>query len=134
MSKKKATGEQPPSSRKPLVWLSGEVKTPPFTTEGRMEAGMLLRFLQEGEHLGMPQAEPLPDLGPRCGALRVRDGNHNWRIMYRLDPDAILILDVYAKKTPKIPEEVFARCLQRLKRYDQTVKTSAKKPRPDGDK
>ncbi len=99
MSKKKATEEKPQPSRKPLVWLSGEVQTPPFTTEGRLEAGMLLRYLQEGEQLGMPQAEPLSNVGSRCGALRVRDGRHNWRIMYRIDSDAILILDVYAKKT-----------------------------------
>ncbi|RLS54387.1 MAG: type II toxin-antitoxin system RelE/ParE family toxin [Planctomycetota bacterium] len=132
MSKKKATEEKPQSFRKPLVWLSGEIKTPPFTTEGRMEAGMLLRFLQEGENLSMPQAEPLADLGPRCGALRVRDGNHNWRIMYRIDPDAILILEVYAKKTPKIPDEVFERCTQRIKRYDQAAKSS-KRPKPNGD-
>ncbi len=33
---------------KPLVWLHGEVKTPPFTAVGRQEAGMLLRLLQEG--------------------------------------------------------------------------------------
>jgi len=42
---------------------------------------MLLRLLQQGEQLGMPQAEPLPDVGKRCGALRVRDAEHNWRIM-----------------------------------------------------
>ena len=87
---------------------------------------MLLRLLQEGEHLGMPLAEPLPDVGPHCGALRVRDAGHNWRIMYRIDPDAVLILDVYAKKTPKIPDEVIERCVQRLKRYDQVAKTSTK--------
>ena len=46
----------------------------------------------------MPQAEPLPDVGPRCGALRIRDAEHNWRIMYRIDSDAIVVLDVYAKK------------------------------------
>ena len=38
---------QPP--RKPLVWLQGEIKTPPFTAKGRQEAGMLLRLLQQGE-------------------------------------------------------------------------------------
>ena len=114
--------------RKPIVWLHGEVKTPPFTREGRLEAGFLLRLLQEGERLGMPHAEPLPDVGPRCGALRVRDAGHNWRIMYRLDPDAVLILEVYAKKTPKIPDEVMERCVQRLKRYDLVVKASGKKP------
>jgi hypothetical protein len=44
-------GEQGEPSRKPLAWLHGEVKTPPFTPEGRQEAGMLLRLLQEGERL-----------------------------------------------------------------------------------
>jgi phage-related protein len=121
--------EDQPRARKPLVWLHGEVKTPPFTPEGRQEAGMLLRLLQEGETLGMPQAEPLPDLGPRCGALRVRDAGHNWRIMYRIDADAVLVLEVYAKKTRKIPDEVLERCRRRLHEYDAAVAASKKKKR-----
>jgi hypothetical protein len=36
---------------KPLVWLHGEVKTPPFSQEARIEAGVLLRRLQQGENL-----------------------------------------------------------------------------------
>ncbi|MEO8166441.1 MAG: type II toxin-antitoxin system RelE/ParE family toxin [Betaproteobacteria bacterium] len=119
-------GEQAEQSRKPLVWLRGEVKTPPFTPAGRREAGMLLRLLQEGERLAMPQAETLPDVGSRCGALRVRDAEHNWRIMYRIDSDAVLILEVYSKKTRKIPDEVIARCKQRLKQYDGVAKRSKK--------
>jgi phage-related protein len=111
--------------RKPVGWLHGEIKTPPFTAEGRKEAGDLLRLLQEGEPLGMPQAEPLPVIGPRCGALRVRDKGHNWRIVYRIDADAILVLEVYAKKTRKIPLEVVYRCKKRLKEYDEIVKKVA---------
>jgi phage-related protein len=114
-------------TRKPLVWLHGEVKTPPFTAEGRQEAGMLLRLLQEGEKLGMPQAEPLPDLGPRCGALRLRDAEHNWRIIYRIDADAVLVLDVYPKKTRKIPNEVMRRCKLRLRQYDAVVNNGKNK-------
>ena len=49
--------EQDQPQRNPLVWLHGEIKTPPFTPEGRQEAGMLLRLLQEGEPLGMPQTD-----------------------------------------------------------------------------
>jgi phage-related protein len=113
--------------RKPLVWLHGEVKTPPFTAEGRQEVGMLLRLLQEGEKLGMPQAEALPDVGPRCGALRIGDAEHNWRIMYRIDADVVLVLDVYPKKTRKIPDEVIHRCKLRLKQYDGAVKDGKKK-------
>ena len=123
MAKAKSGSPEPPA-QKPLVWLHGEVKTPPFTAEGRQEAGMLLRLLQGGETLGMPQAEPLPDLGPRCGGLRVRDAEHNWRIMYRVDADAILVLEVYPKKTRKIPDEVMVRCKQRLKNYDAAIKPS----------
>lgn len=107
---------------KPLIWLHGEIKTPPFSAEARQEAGMLLRFLQNGLVLGMPQSEPLPVVGPRCGAIRVRDRSHNWRIMYRLDADAIVIVEVYSKKTNKIPDEVIVRCKQRLARYDQALK------------
>jgi phage-related protein len=79
-------------------------------------------MLQEGERLGMPQAEPLPIVGARCGALRIRDGEHNWRIMYRIDNDAVLVLEVYAKKTRKIPDVVIARCKQRLKRFNAAAK------------
>jgi phage-related protein len=126
MAKRKA-GELRQPTQKPLVWLQGEIKTPPFSAEGRQEAGMLLRQLQQGEQLGMPQAEPLPIVGPRCGALRVRDAEHNWRIMYRADVDAVLVLDVYSKKTRRIPDEVIARCKDRVKRYDEAVKAAKKK-------
>jgi len=34
---------------KALVWLKGEVKTPPFSTRARLEAGLLLRRLQQGK-------------------------------------------------------------------------------------
>ena len=122
-----AKDKKGPAASKPLAWLHGEIKTPPFTAEGRKEAGDLLRLLQEGVKLGMPQAEPLPIVGPRCGALRVRDGEHNWRIMYRVDRDAILVLEVYAKKTRAIPREVIDRCKKRLTNYDEAVKRAAKK-------
>jgi phage-related protein len=75
----------------------------------------------------MPQAEPLPTVGPRCGALRVRDGEHNWRIMYRVDRDAVLVLDVDAKKTPRIPQEVIQRSKRRLRNYDAAAKAHAEK-------
>jgi phage-related protein len=75
----------------------------------------------------MPQVEPLPDVGPQCGALRVRDAEHNWRVMYRIDSDAILVLEVYSKKTRKIPDAVIERCRQRLKQYDAAVKAAKKR-------
>ncbi len=126
----KARRDEPKAPRrKPVVWLHGEVKTPPFTLEGRQEAGMLLRLLQEGESLTMPQAEPIPGVGPRCGALRIRDAEHNWRIMFRIDGDAVLVVEVYSKKTRAIPIEVIERCRRRLKQYDATLSMARKKQR-----
>lgn len=107
--------------RKPLIWLKGEIKTPPFSREGRIEAGFLLGQLQEGVTLAMPHSRPMPDIGAGCHELRVRDAAHNWRIVYRVDEDAILILDVFAKTTGKTPGEVIAVCKQRLARYDRAV-------------
>jgi phage-related protein len=77
---------------KPLVWLHGEIKTPPFTRKARVEAGVLLRRLQHGETLGLPASRPMPSLGARCHELRIRDQRKNWRILYRVDRDAIVIL------------------------------------------
>jgi len=127
MAKRKSDEQDVQQERRPVAWLRGEIKTPPFTAQGRKEAGDLLRLLQEGVKLAMPQAEPLPIVGPRCGALRVRDGAHNWRIMYRVDHDAILVLEVYAKKTKSVPQEMIDRCKKRLADYDETVKQAAKK-------
>jgi len=100
-----------------LVWLHGEVKTPPFTQEARIEAGFLLRRLQDGENLGLPHSRPMPAIAPKCHELRVSDQGHTWRIVYYLDSDAIVILDVFAKKSRETPHEVIETCQRRLKRY-----------------
>ena len=105
-----------------MVWLRGEVKTPPFSREGRIEAGFLLRRLQRGEGLGMPHSRPMPAVGAGCHELRVRDAGHSWRLMYRVDPDAIVIAAVFDKKTRQIPKEVIEACRRRLRAYDQAAK------------
>jgi phage-related protein len=84
---------------KPLVWLRGEVKSPPFSAAARIEAGYLLRLLQEGERLGLPESRPMPAIGPNCHELRVQDANVTWRIFYGLTSDAVVILGVAEKKT-----------------------------------
>ena len=106
---------------KPLVWLHGEVKSPPFSRTARLEAGFLLRKLQRGDTLPMPHARPMPSIGPRCYELRVNDENKTWRLIYRIDPDAIVICAVFEKKTPRTPKSVIDVCQQRLRRYDADV-------------
>lgn len=104
---------------KPLIWLQGEIKTPPLSNEGRIEAGHLLRQLQMGEKLSLPQSRPMLSIGRRCHELRIDDQNRTWRIVYRLDPDAVVILEVFEKKTRKTPMEVIENCKRRIHLYDK---------------
>ena len=106
---------------KPLVWLKGQVKTPPFSEDARIEAGMLLRQLQRGENLGLPHSRPMPTIGRRCHELRIPDEEVTWRIIYRIDSDAIVIGEVFPKKSGKTPQKVIDICRQRFRKYDQAV-------------
>ncbi len=103
---------------KPIVWLHGEIKTPPLSTSARLEAGFYLRRLQRGELLSMPRSRPMASVGVRCHELRIDDGSLTWRVIYRLDPDAILILEVFAKKMRQTPQAVIQVCRRRLRDYD----------------
>ena len=106
-------------SDKPLVWLHGEIRTPPFSRAARIEAGYLLRLLQKGQAVGLPQSRAMPVVGPRCHELRGRDEAVDWRIVYRLDSDAVVILEVLAKKTRTTPKTIIDTCTRRLREYDR---------------
>ena len=103
---------------KPLVWLHGEIKTPPFSQPARLEAGFLLRKLQRGEWLSLPHSRPMPSIGSRCHDLRIVDKNKIWRIIYRIDEDAIVILEVLQKQSKQTPQPVIEVCKRRLREYD----------------
>ncbi len=105
---------------KPLVWLEGEVKTPPFSAKARVEAGVLLRRLQRGEKLSLPLSRPMPSIGSGCHELRIIDENVTWRIIYGIEVDAIVVLEVFAKKINKTPSEVLSNCKRRLKAFRAT--------------
>jgi phage-related protein len=107
---------------KVVVWLHGEIKTPPFSSTARIEAGFLLRQLQAGEKLGMPQSRPMPVIGRRCHELRINDEDKTWRIIYRIDDDAIIILEVFAKKTNTTARKVIDICKERLRGYEDAIK------------
>ena len=102
---------------KPLVWLHGEIKTPPFSANARIEAGVLLRRLQRGESLPLPHVRPMPGIGKACHELRVQDENRTWRIVYHIDTDAIVILEVFAKTAQQTPKSVIRTCKARLQSY-----------------
>lgn len=108
---------------KPLVWLHGDIKTPPFGPAARLEAGFLLRRLQRGEKLGLPQSRSMASsIGKRCHELRIDDDRATWRIIYRIATDAIVIAEVFSKKTEKTPRQVIETCKRRLREYDDASK------------
>jgi len=103
---------------KPLVWMHAEVKSPPFSIEARLKAGFLLRKLQKGQMLDMPHSRPMPVIGERCHELRIVDVDSTWRIIYRVDPDAVVIVDVFSKKSRTTPQSMIIRSKKRLREYD----------------
>ncbi len=105
---------------KSLVWLHGEIKTPPVSQAARLETGFLLRKLQKGEKLSMPHSRPMPSVGAGCHELRIRDQNLEWRIMYHIAANAIVILEVFEKKTRQTPQRAIDDCKRRLRAFETT--------------
>lgn len=60
----------------------------------------------------------MPGIGKRCHELRLVDADGTWRVIYRLDPDAIVIAEVFAKKSAATPKLTIKTCQRRLKEYD----------------
>ena len=123
MDDKKGEKGDEERKEKPVVWLGCEVKTPPLSEAARLEAGFLLGQLQQGMTLPMPHSRPMPTIGRRCHELRIVDRNKTWRIVYRIDTDAIVILEVFEKKTRETPQSVKDLCKRRLRQYDREGET-----------
>jgi phage-related protein len=102
-----------------LVWLQDEVKTPPFSKEARLETGFHLRRLRRGEMLSLPHSRPMPVIGSRVHEPGITDRDVTWRIIYRMDPDAIIIGEVFSKKSKVTPKKIIQTCKDRYKGYDQ---------------
>jgi phage-related protein len=80
-----------------------------------LEAGVLLRRLQRGEKLSLPMSRPMPSIGTGCHELRIIDEDATWRIIYAVEVEAIVVLEVFAKKTNKTPTDVLKNCKRRLR-------------------
>jgi len=78
-----------------------------------------LRVLQLGGHHAMPLSRPMPSIGPRVHELRVRDEGKQWRLIYRMDAEAILVVDLFRKSTQKTPKLALDRARHRLRAYDE---------------
>jgi phage-related protein len=90
-----------------------------MSMEARRETGWLLRRLQQGERLTMPESRAMPTIGAGCHELRVTDTElrKEWRVIYSLRAGAIVVLDVFAKTTARTPDAVLATARTRLAKY-----------------
>jgi len=67
----------------------------------------------------MPASRPMQSLGRRIQELRIPDAFNTWRIIYRTDPDAVLILAALSKKSQVTPKWILKACVRRAKEYDR---------------
>ena len=56
-------------------------------------------------------------IGADCHELRVTDEDVTWRIVYGLTTDAVVILEVFPKKTTATPKTVIDNSKRRWKKY-----------------
>jgi phage-related protein len=63
----------------------------------------------------------MPTIGAACHELRVNDGGLTWRVIYHLEPDAVVLLDVFAKKTQATPLTTVTCCRKRLAAYRKAI-------------
>ncbi len=109
---------------KPLAWLVGTPQTPPFSEDGRLQIGYLLWLLQKGELPSMPHSRPMRALGARVCELRVKDekAKKTWRLVYRIDEDAIVVAECFDKNDNRTPKRVITTVKERLRRFDAVTK------------
>jgi phage-related protein len=60
----------------------------------------------------------MPSIAKNVHELRVRSESANWRIVYRPDPDAVVILEIFKKQSQETPKQVIQTCRRRLAAYD----------------
>lgn len=120
---RKASASLAPSTEKVLVWLENEEAfcAPPMSKAAYEEASTLLRMLQFGTQLTMPASRRMPRIGRRTHELRIKDAAAEWRIIYRLDSDAVLIAEIFKKKTRATPISVINNSKRRLRQYDKAA-------------
>ncbi len=63
----------------------------------------------------------MPVIGPRCHELRIIDREATWRILYYVADDAVVILEVFSKKTRTTPPRVVDAAKSRLEKYLRDV-------------
>lgn len=108
----------PAAEPKPMQWMEeNTITTPPMGEEARREAGRNLRRVQNGQMLSMPVSRPMPSIGRGVHELRINDQTEAWRIIYYIGEAAIVVLEIFSKKTQTTPDSVILLCQKRLRQY-----------------
>jgi hypothetical protein len=88
----------PGGGGKPLVWLHGQIKTPPLSRSARVQMGYLLRLVQQAVLPGMPHSRWMKRICAARHELRVKDSGVNWRLVYRVDEATELMIEVCQRR------------------------------------
>lgn len=108
---------------KPLVWLHGKIKTPPLSPKCESYPwDTIFAWFSWGVTSGMPHARLMKSMGKRCFELRVKDAGVNWRLVYRLDEDAIVVVGLFSKTSRATADRIVEVCRKRLSHYDAAAK------------
>src|SRR5947208_2917976 len=71
----------------------------PLVNMSLMTYSCMLANAGQAARMASRASRPMPVIGRRCHELRIPDADATWRLMYRTDADAIVIADVFDKKT-----------------------------------
>lgn len=86
----------------------------------RRRAGYLLRMVQDGQSIGMPESRPMPTVGAACHELRLSANRTEWRVIYYVEVDVVLVLGVFRKTTRRTPRQLIETFARRLRLFHET--------------
>jgi hypothetical protein len=67
------------------------------------------------------RSRAMPMIGSHCHELRINDSGVTWRVVYYVDSDAVVILEVLQKKSRTTPKQVIEITRKRLRAYQRAV-------------
>ncbi len=70
-----------------------------------------------GHSASLPASRPIPEIESGCHELKVKDERHDWRVVYAVESDAIVILEVFGKGSKRTPKHVKETCRRRVREY-----------------
>ncbi|MBK7890112.1 MAG: type II toxin-antitoxin system RelE/ParE family toxin [Bdellovibrionales bacterium] len=103
---------------KRIIWDKAALETiRRFSVEVRQEIGALLRLIQQGEQLGLPQSKPVKQLAPSAFELRIKDRDGIYRVFYVFfDKHRVFVPHAFIKKSRKTPMQEIETGRRRLRR------------------